>query len=93
MTTDITGFIIAEVASITDCNPGEIGPDTALIGPQACVSSRELVELLLAIEDFVVQQGGEFDWTSDSAMSAARSAFRTVATLAELVARSLAESA
>jgi hypothetical protein len=61
--------------------------DARLLGCDAVLNSRELVELLLALEEFADEKlGVKFDWTSDSAMSEARSAFRTLGSLAAHVA-------
>ena len=58
--------------------------DFPLIGDGAAMDSRALVELLIALEDFLDEQyGTPFDWTSDKAMSAKHSPFRTPRTLAE----------
>ena len=54
-----------------------------LIGSNALLDSMKLVELCLALEDLADENGFEFDWTSDSAMSKSQSMFRTVSSLAE----------
>ncbi len=55
-----------------------------LIGESAVMDSRSLVVLLLALEDFIDEQySATFDWTTDKAMSARHSPFRTPHTLAE----------
>ena len=47
------------------------------------MDSADLVMLLLAAEEYARDQlGAHFDWTSDSAMSEARSVLRSVGTLA-----------
>ena len=64
--------------------PESLTEDTQLIGAQAAIKSRTLVELLLALEDYAESDlGVEFDWTSDSAMSEARSIFRSVGSLTD----------
>jgi hypothetical protein len=58
--------------------------DVPLIGDGGIIDSRSLVELLIALEEFIEERySAEFDWTSDRAMSAKRSPFRTPRTLAE----------
>lgn len=76
-------FLINELGAITG-KPAESFSDEAhLIGRDAVIISRDLVELLLALEEFAEQNFNvQFDWTSDSAMSEARSVFRTVGSLA-----------
>ena len=43
----------------------------------------KLVELCLLLEDIADENGFEFDWMSESALSKSRSIFRSVAALAE----------
>ena len=58
--------------------------NSPLIGNEAVLDSRGLVELLVALDDFMEEEfGTEFDWTSDKAMSARNSPFRTPQHLAE----------
>jgi hypothetical protein len=88
--TDVQGIetaICDELAAITGRDREMFSKRTVLIGSTAEIKSRQLVELLLAVEDFAADRLGKtFDWTSDSAMSEARSIFRTVETLAARVA-------
>lgn len=59
-----------------------VTPSTVLVGANRVIDSADLVMLLLAAEDFAREKlGTTFDWTSDSAMSDARSILRTVETL------------
>ena len=60
-----------------------ISRDTVLVGSGRVVDSADLVMLLLSVEEFARDRlGVNFDWTSDSAMSEARSVLRNVGTLA-----------
>jgi len=43
----------------------------------------KLVEVCIALEDVADENGFDFDWTSEMAMSKSRSMFRTVQSLAE----------
>lgn len=61
----------------------EIKDSMQLIGGEALLDSMKLVEVCLSLEDAADENGFEFDWTSDSAMSKSRSMFRTVEALAE----------
>lgn len=61
----------------------EITEDMQLIGEKALLDSMKLVEICLSLEDLADEHGFEFDWTSEAAMSTARSMFRDVAALAE----------
>lgn len=55
---------------------------SALLGKEGVVDSMGLVEVCIALEDLAIDSGFEFDWTSEKAMSASKSMFRTVETLA-----------
>ena len=84
----ILEFLIAEVAELAEIPSSRISAESALVGRSAIIQSRELVELLLSLEDYAeTELGVTFDWTSDRAMFAERSAFRTIGTLADHVAR------
>lgn len=80
---EIESFLRDEVSSLTGLPAETITADTVLVGNGRVVDSADLVMLLLAAEDFSRDRlGAYFDWTSDSAMSEARSALRSVRTLA-----------
>ncbi len=80
---EIEAFIRQEIASMAGMPEQTISGDTVLVGSGRVVDSADLVMLLLSVEEFARDRlGVEFDWTSDSAMSEARSVLRTVRTLA-----------
>lgn len=73
-------FIRQEIAGMTG---SPVSRDTVLVGSGRVVDSADLVMLLLSVEEFARDRlGVNFDWTSDSAMSEARSVLRNVGTLA-----------
>lgn len=79
---EIEAFVRDEVATLTNIAPEEVTADTVLVGGGRVVDSADLVMLLLAAEDFARERlGATFDWTSDSAMSEARSILRNVGSL------------
>ena len=79
--------IIALVQEVAEDDSLEVTADSALIGENAIVSSRQLVEILLAVEEYAEDDlGVEFNWASDAAMSTRRSVLRTPGTLAEQLA-------
>jgi acyl carrier protein len=81
---EIETFLRNEVASITGKPADQIAPETILVGGGRVIDSADLVMLLLAVEDYAREElGAHFDWTSDSAMSEARSVLRSVGTLAK----------
>ena len=61
----------------------KITEEMQLIGDESLLDSMKLIEVCLALEDLADDNGFEFDWTSESAMSKSRSMFRTVVSLAE----------
>ena len=73
------------ITAISDAlgNGAEVTEDMQLIGGDSLLDSMKLVEVCLALEDLAEENGFEFDWTSEAAMSKSRSMFRRVATLAE----------
>lgn len=83
----VVSFLVQEVSAISGVAPGNLSEATPLIGTGTVLNSRGLVELLVALEEFCEEKlHVHFDWTSDSAMSASRSVYRTVASLADYIA-------
>lgn len=81
---DIQKFISDEVAMLVGESDATIGADTPLIGHNRVLDSADLVVLLLTVEDYARESlGFSWDWTSDSAMSEARSVLRNIGSLAE----------
>ncbi len=77
-------FLRNEVAAITGQPFDSVTDSTVLVGTGRVVDSADLVMLLIATEEFAHDSlGATFDWTSDSAMSEARSVLRTVGSLAK----------
>lgn len=80
----ITEFVQDELVAVTGRKPACFNEDTVLFGAAGNIKSREVVELMLAIEDFMVNEFElEFDWASDSAMSDQHSVFRSVRALVD----------
>jgi hypothetical protein len=80
---DVELFIRDEVAAMTAMPAETISRETTLVGSGRVVDSADLVMLLLSVEEFARDRlGVNFDWTSDSAMSEARSVLRNIGTLA-----------
>ena len=76
-------FLMNELAAMTGRDASSIAGDTVLVGSGRVVDSADLVMLLLAAEDYAKDTlNAHFDWTSDSAMSEARSVLRSVGSLA-----------
>lgn len=84
---DVENFLCSEVAALTSSDPGTVDSNTVLVGANRVVDSADLVMLLLSAEEFAREKlGVMFDWTSDSAMSEARSTLRNIGTLARHLA-------
>lgn len=81
---EVERFLREEVAALTGQPPETVSPDTVLVGTGRVVDSADLVMLLIAAEEYARDElGAMFDWTSDSAMSEARSVLRSVGTLSK----------
>ena len=79
---EIEEFVRNEVAALTGKPAESVNDATVLVGTGRVVDSADLVMLLIAVEEFARDNlGATFDWTSDSAMSEARSVLRNVGTL------------
>ena len=79
--------IVISVVTGTLENKTKVTNDMQLIGGDSLLDSMKLVEVCIKLEDLADKHGFEFDWTSEAAMSKSRSMFRSVATLAEELAR------
>ena len=67
--------IIEEEMSLEENSP--------LIGGNSLIDSMNLVQICIALEDKSLEDGFEFDWTSEKAMSSQNSVFKTPKTLAD----------
>lgn len=75
--------VFAAIAKLAPEATAPIADTTPLIGDGSVLDSMRLVELCLSLEDLASEQGFEFDWTSEAAMSRSRSIFRTAGALAD----------
>jgi hypothetical protein len=82
---DILQFILEELDEELG-RPGAARPDSVLLGSGAALGSLALVGLLTRIEDFCLENGLEFCWADDVAMSEKRSNYRTPADMAAYIA-------
>ena len=81
---EIEEFVRNEVAALTGQPAESVTSSTVLVGTGRVVDSADLVMLLIASEEFARDNlGATFDWTSDSAMSEARSVLRNVGSLSK----------
>jgi acyl carrier protein len=79
--------VALDVIQATAGDAVRLNPLAPLIGESGQIDSMKLVEICLALEDEAQALGFSFDWTSDAAMSASRSVFRTAESLAQEFAR------
>ena len=81
---ELLNRVIEIVAEFADLKVPDVTVDSRLIGERAIVKSGALVQILLELEDLCQTEfGKEFDWTSDSALSEARSFLRSVGSLTQ----------
>ena len=79
---EISDFIISQLKLICKKDPQEFDNNTQLVGEKRSIKSVELVELLLALEEYVEDNlEVKFDWSGDSAMSERRSILKNIDSL------------
>jgi hypothetical protein len=77
---------IFEFLNELDMDSSKITKEVRLIGEDAYIKSRDLVEILLIVEDYLDENYDiEFDWASSNAMSNASSNYRTLDSLLSYV--------
>ena len=75
--------VFKEIQNVSEDKKSIINKTTLLIGAESTIDSVDLVEMCLELEDFAVELGFEFDWTSEKAMSATNSIFKDPASLSK----------
>ena len=60
-----------------------IEENSPLVGGDSLIDSMNLVQICIALEDKSLEDGFEFDWTSEKAMSSLNSVLKTPKTLAD----------
>jgi hypothetical protein len=71
----------------------QVSLETGLLGGPTPVDSVSLVEVCVGLEELGEQNGFEFDWTSEAAMSQSKSMFLTVGSLVDEFCRQAAKGA
>jgi acyl carrier protein len=74
--------IIALIHQLSE-EPLYLSADSSLVGGEAVIDSMGLVQLCLALEEKASENGFDFDWTSEKAMSAMHSIFKTPKAIAD----------
>lgn len=72
--------------------PDSLGPDTLLLGKGALVDSIGLVTVIMEFEQRLSDAGVSVTLVSEKAMSASRSPFRTIGSLAQFACELAAEA-
>ena len=83
-------FIVEALAEVAERDPAELAGDTRLLGEGGTIRSRELVELLLLLDERIEERfHAKFDWAADRSISPNHEPFRTVESLADFIARQI----
>ena len=61
---DLVSKIISEISKSNEIDPKNININTKLYGSDAIIKSRQLFELLLFLENYLVDYEIDFDWPS-----------------------------
>ena len=79
--------VFKEIQNVSEDKKSIITKKTPLIGgeseSESIIDSVDLVDMCLSLEDFAVELGFEFDWTSEKAMSATNSIFKDAGSLSK----------
>ena len=79
--------VFKEIQNVSEDKKSIITKKTPLIGGESAsesiIDSVDLVDMCLSLEDFAVELGFEFDWTSEKAMSATNSIFKDAGSLSK----------
>jgi len=75
--------VFKEIQNVSEDKRAIVNKTTPLIGAEGTIDSVDLVEMCLSLEDFAVELGFEFDWTSEKAMSATNSIFKDAGSLSK----------
>lgn len=81
---EVFDAIVDLLVEVSELPPEGLTRDTPLVGRHAAIRSLELVELLVLVEEYALNElNVTFDWTDDSALSPTNSAFRTIGSLTD----------
>lgn len=80
---DLERDFIEIVQRVLEASDGSVSMDSGLLSGESPIDSVRLVELCVALEDYALERGFDFDWTSETAMSRQRGMFRDVRSLFE----------
>lgn len=73
--------IIQVIAKTAEIDSTQLSRETPLLGSKSVIDSIQLVSICIALEDVASAHGFTFDWTSEKALSAKTSMFRTIDSL------------
>lgn len=86
---EIVTNVIREYCEFNHIEVGELTKDTPLIGSARILDSMGLVNVIVDIETAFLDEDVEISLTSDAAMSARISPFRTIGALSHFIARQI----
>ena len=86
---EIVTNVIREYCEFNHIEVGELTKDTPLIGSARILDSMGLVNVIVDIETAFLDEDLEISLTSDAAMSARISPFRTIGALSHFIARQI----
>lgn len=86
---EIVTNVIREYCELNHIEVGELTKDTPLIGSARILDSMGLVNVIVDIETAFLDEDIEVSLTSDAAMSARISPFRTIGALSHFIARQI----
>ena len=86
---EIVTNVIREYCEFNHIEVGELTKDTPLIGSARILDSIGLVNVIVDIETAFLDEDLEISLTSDAAMSARISPFRTIGALSHFIARQI----
>ena len=84
--------VFKEIQNVSEDKRAIVNKTTPLIGDEGTIDSVDLVDMCLSLEDFAIELGFEFDWTSEKAMSATNSIFKDAGSLSKEFIRQLKEN-
>ena len=86
---EIVTNVIREYCEFNHIEVGELTKDTPLIGSARILDSMGLVNVIVDIDTAFLDEDVEISLTSDAAMSARISPFRTIGALSHFIARQI----
>lgn len=87
---EIDRLVLAKVVELTS-DAGTTNSESRLVGRDAVLSSIQLVNLIVDLENELSEQGYEIELASEQAMSSSKSPFRSVGSLIQHIQELIGE--